>query len=404
VTYAARSKPSKTSLAAYFVIPLLMDAAVAISALTVNLYAQDLGASKLQLGLLGTAWAVPYAFGSPFTGRWADRYNRTMLIWAGLWLAALSHSASGLSTRPQHLIAAAPLGGLGGALFWPTFETLLHSKDPEETRARIGAFNVGWTIGIMGGTAAAGYFYHLAGPRATFFTIALIAALTGCYVLTRADWRLKPAGTEHYLEPSQNSTKVAPARKTGYLRLAWVANFGMWFAGSATGTIFPKLARSMGIPDGPIGLLSSLIMVAQMSMFIILSRSSRWHYRLAPLLAAQAAAVLGVLVIGIGRTPLSFALGMLLLGISRGKTYSASLFYGLDAETSKGGNTGIHESIVGAAYIVGPFTAGISAEKISLRAPFFVTAAVVSSAIMLQIWIWSRIHPHSPSELQEAPK
>jgi len=151
-------------------------------------------------------------------------------------------------------------------------------------------------------------------------------------------------------------------------------------------------------------LLSSLIMAAQISVFILLSRSSRWHYRLAPLLAAQAAAVLGVLVIGIGRTPLAFAFGMLLLGIGRGKTYSTSLFYGLDAETSKGGNTGIHESIVGAAYIAGPFTAGISAETISLRAPFFLTAAVVSFAIMLQIWIWSRIHPHSPSELQQAPK
>ncbi|MGC8834893.1 MAG: MFS transporter, partial [Armatimonadota bacterium] len=370
----------------------------------VNLYAQDLGASKLQLGLLGTAWALPYAFSCLFTGRWADKYDRTILLWAGLWLAALSHSASGLSTRPQHLIAAAPFGGLGCALFWPTFETLLHSDNPEETRVRIGAFNTGWTIGIMGGTAAAGYFYHLAGPRTAFFSIALIAALTGCYVLTRTDWRLKPAGAEHYSKSHQNSNKAAPIRKAGYLRLAWVANFGMWFAGSATNTIFPKLARSLSIPDGRIGLLSSLIMVAQMSVFILLSRSSKWHYRLTPLLAAQAAAVLGVLVIGLGRTSLAFAAGMLLLGISRGKTYSASLFYGLDAETSKGGNTGIHEAIVGAAYIAGPLAAGISAEKVSLRAPFFVTAAVVSLAVMLQIWIWSRMHPHSPPEPRQTPE
>lgn len=360
-----------------------MDTAIAMAALCVNLYAQDLGATELQLGLLGTSWALPYAIACLFTGRAADRLNRTVLLAAGLVLTGTSHWLYSISTTPAQLILSAPLAGLGCAFFWPAFETLLHHPTSKETHARMAAFNVGWTLGIMIGSGAAGYYYHLVGAKWVFRTLTIALYTQAAYLLLRG---AEDSTAYHALsEPGPHTERRASARVRAAFRLvAWTANFTMWFVSSGTATVFPKLARSLHISDGRIGLLSALIMVAQVICFAALSRTSAWHYRLTPLVLAQTASIAGVVTIASSATSAAFAGAMVLIGLGRGVSYSASLYYGLDEESGRGGNAGIHEAVVGTAYIVGPLASGGTAQALSLRAPFWVMAGLTAVAVVVQ--------------------
>ncbi|MGQ9523464.1 MAG: MFS transporter [Armatimonadota bacterium] len=384
-----RSKAA-TRYARYFIVPFVMDAAVGMAALCANLYAQDLGATELQLGLLGTAWALPYALFSPFTGRAADHLNRTLLLACGLVFTGTSHWLYSISSTPWQLILSAGLGGVGCAFFWPAFETLLHHPSPKETHSRLAAFNVGWTLGIMLGTGAAGYYYQAVGARWVFRTIAIGLYTQAMYLVLRG--AEDGASRDTTPQPASHQVRSPEARVKAAFRLtAWVANFAMWFVSSGTATVFPKLARSLQISDGHIGLLSALIMVAQVVCFAGLSRTSAWHYKLTPLILAQTVSIGAVVIIAASSAPIAFAVAMALIGLGRGVSYSASLYYGLDAEIGRGGNAGIHEAVVGTAYIAGPLASGTLAQAMSLRTPFWMMSGVMAAAMLVQTGIRIRI-------------
>lgn len=377
---------------------------MSMSGLMVNLKAQDLGGSSFQLGLLGVAWAIPYALLCPMAGSAAGRLDRRLILVVGGLLVSLSPALQGSVSTPEALILVAPFAGLGCALFWPAFETLLHTVDPAETQSRLGTFNIGWTVGILGGSAVAGYLYDFAGTRWSFWATALLVLGTSAYIAYRTRGGAIGHAPGPEAPPAPREGGLSVSRRAGYMKLAWIANFTIWFAGAAVGTIFPKLARSLGVSVGSVGLLMAVVMVAQAASFAALSRTSRWHYRLLPMLGSQALAAAGLLAIAHGSAAWAFAAGLALIGLARGGSYSASLYYGLDSEAARGLNAGIHEAVIGVAYVAGPFVSGLVAQQAGLRAPFTTAAAVVLCGLALEVALWRRLDPYQrpPEPVSEA--
>lgn len=141
-----------------FVIPFLFDCSITGAALVVNLHAQDLGASSFQLGLLGTTWGIAYCVATLSSGAVLDHLSRRALGMIGLSLFTGYIFVSSLAKTPQTLTHLCLIAGLGAGVFWPTFETLLHSRDDNRLTSRnMGFFNVGWTLGIATGVGSGGY-------------------------------------------------------------------------------------------------------------------------------------------------------------------------------------------------------------------------------------------------------
>ncbi|HEY3281793.1 MAG TPA: MFS transporter, partial [Armatimonadota bacterium] len=258
-------------------------------------------------------------------------------------------------------------------------------------------FNVGWTVGILGGQALAGYHYALLGPRWALWTIALLVWANGLYLAWRTRHGMPAFVHAEGPDVSPHET-LSVGRRAGYLRMAWIANFTLWFAGSAVGTVFPKLGRTLHFSDGLIGLLLSVTVLWQAISFAGLSRWSRWHYRLGPLVAAQVMAAGGLWLIAVQPVSASILFGFALLGLSRGLSYSCSLYYGLDGAAMRGVNSGIHEAIVGIAYILGPLLAGFSADLSGLRTPYLLCAIVVLLGVGVEGVLWRRLPAYTPPQ------
>jgi MFS family permease len=375
--------------AAYLLFPFLMDLAIAASALILNLRAQDLGASAFQLGLLGFAWGVPFALFSALTGTLMRRFPRRALVLAGPLLFALSNALSALAPSTALLLALVTLSGAGCALFWPVFETYLHVPDSAETHARMGRFNLGWTAGLMLGSAGGGYLYKGMGSAGAFLAVAGLTVLHAA-LLSAMLGREEGAPGGHAGEDLTPEERAVPAaRRRGYLALTWVANFTVAFSSAAATTLFPRLGRTRGRGDGPIGVLMAAMTAAQGVSFVLLSNTRRWHYRIAPLAAAQACVVGGLIASAMGDGPAAFAAGFAMIGLGRGVTYTASLFYGLDADAAQGHNTGLHEAIIGSSMFLGPLLAGASATGGgSLRLPFLLSGALIGAALLIEARLW----------------
>lgn len=372
----------------YFAIPFLADGALAATMLMINLRAQDLGATALGLGWIGFAWALPYAVLSGAMGLAKCRPAPTKTLLAGALLYALWSGLCAASRSWEMLAGSTLLAGVATALFWPSFETLLHHADPAQTQARTGLFNTGWTLGLVAGSAAGGYLYHAAGVREAFALVGAASLLTAVYLRHRLnEMPLRPP-IPAVSAPARLPAGQPTGRRDCLLLIGWTSNFAMFTATAAVSTLLPMLDRSMAISDGETGLLLATITLAQGAAFLLVSQTARWRDRFQPLWGALMMGGMGLMMMAWGRSAAALAVALAILGIARGVTYAISLFYALDSGHDGGRKTALHESIIATGMVLGPIIAGGAAQLRSLRAPFATLEIVVLVALVFQTALW----------------
>ncbi|MCS6858904.1 MAG: MFS transporter [Abditibacteriales bacterium] len=397
----------------FFIVPFLMDATVSCGWLLANYYAQDLGASKLQIGVRDFAWGVVYMPACLIVGRLVRRVASHVLIIAGITVQGLSAWLNGFCHTPNQIIALSFFNGLGCALFWPVFMALLHDKEAVETNRRLGAFNLGWTTGLSVGMAVSGTLaqwnarvgFHLIGVAAAvnllYFWRARCSSVQGCVCASNDSRTSAPERpqTEPLAHPRtrtpqrpHTSTPKYPNTRRLSLYLAWCSCFLLFFASAAATNQFPVLARLLHIPDKVSSLLVSVNIIGLSVGSWLMSRTTQWHDRLAPILGAMtlAACALGLLLVA--QSPVIFAIGWLLLGGARAVVYVASLYYGLHSHLPKAIATSIHETLIGAAFTFGPLVAGGLAQLFTPRAPiaFSLCSILAATGVIAAGWRMKR--------------
>jgi MFS family permease len=147
------------------------------------------------------------------------------------------------------------------------------------------------------------------------------------------------------------------------------------------------MAVSIGIDPRPLGFLLSLVAVAQTAVFLLAGLTSRWQYKMAPLLVAQGFAFLGTLFMGFGSSVIILGFGLAFIGLLVGISFCSSCFYSLFTSSRGGARAGWHEAIVGSGMLFGPFLGGLSAQYFGMRTPYFLCAALVVVATCVQGYI-----------------
>ncbi len=338
-------------------------------------------AGTVSLGVLGMAGAGFYALVCLFSGRAADRFgSRRVIRFSCAFLLAVYLSIF-LVVDFWHLIALSMLFSLGAGHFWPAMMKWVGESDEGDVlQARIGFYNISWSTGIMLGPFAAGtlfavdyrYPYLLA---AVVLTIMLVLHIR---VRRKAPAAATPSG------PASTAAEPPSAAAELFLGLAYLANFSSWFSIGASQALFPRLAVEISISPQRLGLLMALIGLANLAMFVFLSRTRRWHYDYRWLAVFQLLSLTGMGLLATAARTALFGIGFFLLGACAGMTYFSSLFYSLHGRSGKGRSSGYHEAILGMGVAFGPLAGGIAARWSGLRAPYFLCGAVIILFLALQ--------------------
>jgi DHA1 family multidrug resistance protein-like MFS transporter len=152
------------------------------------------GAQAWQVGLSWTLFAAPFAAFSPFAGRMADRFDRSMLT-----IAALSSSLFFAALYPflhslALLIGLGAIESIGVAIAYPAAQALLAQAVPESALGRSqGLFNAVQTAAIAASAGASGALFAVA-PWVPFVGAAAVGAVL--VALLPMVWRaIEPAQT-----------------------------------------------------------------------------------------------------------------------------------------------------------------------------------------------------------------
>lgn len=148
-------------------------------------YAEDLGASPTELGLLMAVYSLMQFLFAPMWGRISDRIGRKPVIMIGIFGLAVSFFLMALSTELWMLFAARIIGGFLSAANMPTVMAYAADITSEEDRGKgMGVIGASIGLGFIFGPAIGGIFsktdlqmpFYIAGTLSllTFFLVLIV--------------------------------------------------------------------------------------------------------------------------------------------------------------------------------------------------------------------------------------
>lgn len=123
---------------------------------------KDLHLSLVQLGMVGSSFAVVYGLAAPFAGHIVDRIRRKTAILGGLYLWSAIAMGTALVSSFGQLLGFRAAEGLGETFYFPASTSMIGDYHGIRTRSRaLGSM----ITSVYVGTIAGGFFAGLIGER-----------------------------------------------------------------------------------------------------------------------------------------------------------------------------------------------------------------------------------------------
>ena len=367
-------------MTALFFSAFLLNTGLTIALLGVTFYLiTHFGATLFQLGLLSGIGSFVFMVGALSCARsLSARHPAKTLTLFGVSLFILTFLILPHLPSLGSVYLIYPIGSLGMGLFWPSLERWISSaSDASSLKRSIGLFNLSWSPGQLLGPFLAGFLHE----KGMFLPI-WFGILLALPVLPLLLFAQETKEAHRFFDQEKPSGKPSP-----FLVFCWLANFSSWVAVSIFRSLFPKYGLSLGLNPTTIGLFLLFIGAGQVLFFLILSRKEGWERRLGFFLGWEVVAFFAILAIAFTTHPFVWTLAFFLFGCFAGVAYSGSIVLSLQDPKTAGRYAGFHETTIGLALCFGPLMGGIAGHVFGMRAPYFLSAVVLGSVILVQQWL-----------------
>jgi MFS family permease len=130
---------------------------------------KELGLDSVQLGLLGSSFALVYGICAPFAGNIVDRIRRKSAVLGGLFTWSVICSATALSRTFVQLLFFRAAEGLGETFYFPAAMSLISDYHGRRTRSRaMGTHQTSVYAGTIAGGFLGGLIAEHFGWRSSF--------------------------------------------------------------------------------------------------------------------------------------------------------------------------------------------------------------------------------------------
>lgn len=339
------------------------------------LWAERLGASPLEVGLLLASYAICQVIFAPLWGRASDRYGRRPVILVALAGASAAALLTGLASTLWLLFVARALHGAAGASYVAAQAYVADVTRPGERARGLGligaAFGLGFTIG-----PALGALLSTAGPRTPFFVVAALSAANLAWAYRRLPESRPQASGSARVRGGIRAMLRRPERR-GVLIVSLVATAA--FVGvEATFALFA--ADRLGYAELGVGLLFAFIgIVAASVQGGLIGPAVRRVGERQVLVGGLTATAVGALGVALAGSLWLMLPALAVLAAGWGFAYSATLALAslTAAADEQGAVLGALGSVGGVGRILGPIAGGVTYQLIAPAAPLVLTAAVL---------------------------
>lgn len=369
----------------YLIISLAILTQIALkgSRMLLSLYALDLGAGPFTIGLLIAMYAVFPLLLALTAGKIADRFGpKWPLVVGSLGLAAGLAIPAIFPGLPALYVSPALIG-----IFWIFFHVSAHQlvgslgDGPERVR-NFANFSLGAAIAGVAGPLLVGTILDRIGPRQSYATLAIIAALPAIALLLFP--RLVPKHHRHIGEdPTPRSVHdlLANPDMRRNLLISGLVLTGI----DLYGFYLPLLGRSIGLSSGAIGIIVSMPALAAFTVRLWMPRLVTRFTEEGVLTGSLALAALAYFAFPMFHAPvilaaLAFVMG---LGLGCGQPLTITLSYNYSPPGRAGEALGLRLTVNKFTQIVVPVVFGSLGAWLGLYPVFWTCAAMLATGSTL---------------------
>jgi DHA1 family multidrug resistance protein-like MFS transporter len=333
-------------------------------------YAASIGASYVDLGLMGAVGNVVYTVFTLLTGVLLDRYERLRLYTGYAFMGALILASFTLAVDVPRLLVARALMGVASASFWVSASTLTADiSPPERLTQSMGRYNLSWITGFAVGPYLGGLVSGSMGFNALFACTAFLLVASGVMsqLLLRPRLNLRN-------QSGREGLSLAPFRRLSdaYLTLLpFTLVLGTYMA------IVPGHLSLEGLSASMVGLLVTMTNAVRGLTFVNVERFVAWGTRRSVSLAAGLL-VSGMLLFSYSTGLAGYAAALALYGVAAGIMTPVVLDYIAKRcePGSLGAAMGLHEGTYGLGMFTGSMGGGGLAEAYGPRFLYGALAAL----------------------------
>jgi DHA1 family multidrug resistance protein-like MFS transporter/DHA1 family quinolone resistance protein-like MFS transporter len=352
-----------------FAISMVNLALVYHMRLTFGLSAQMVGISA---AVYTSTYFISCLLLGPIVSRMRPRHSVVLSVMGMAFAIAL------VSWTQQVIIAfiALVLYGIAMAFLWPQIEEwLARGKEGRELNRATSSFNVSWSIGTALSPLITGLLLerNIRAPLA--LGIGVFIAIASLIVLaTRMVPSIRAVPSEH--TSMQGSTQVDASTPLRFL--SWAGVLTVYASLAVTLTIFPLHAMdNLPFSESIVGVLLLIRGLATVGMFIVMGKTSIWHFnRFFVILSQLSVAVLCLWGMHISGFVTHFIF-FFLFGILFAMSYSYSIFHGASGSINRSRRMLIHEVLLTIGTVLGSVVGGTLYEYLNFSTVLAACAILV---------------------------
>ena len=346
-------------------------------------------ASPVQIGLFSAGWSLSYFLGCLFI---RPLFNWMLPRYSIILATSLAGATVlGILLQPTLPVAFVLFGLFGASLsfFWPPIMGWLsYRKEDAELNRVMTRFNIGWSTAMAVSPLLAGFLTEL-DPRISIGIGVIIFVATAILVLL-ASLTLPRIRNDRHRETTAKA-ESGEDRSTPLRFPAWVGAMTSFITLGVIINIFPLFAREvLLIREGHIGILQFTRALSMVLGFIILGRTSFWHFRGRQMLIIQAVVALATLAALFAHSFSAFLFIFPVFGLAIALVYQNSLFHGVSGSTARAKRMAIHEAALTAGMVGGSGLGGLIYQAVSMQAVFLYCVVMILAGVAVQALLLRR--------------
>ncbi|MGD9116373.1 MAG: MFS transporter [Dehalococcoidia bacterium] len=215
------------------------------------IYADQLGASALQIGFINAGFSLTVLIALPFMGRLSDRFGRKIFLCLGLSILTAASLCFIWAQNPTQLILVRVFQGIGASMHLPIAEAYLGDITPKGQEGRwMGHFNAILFSSMSLGPLFGGTLTDLFSTSTTFLVMAGL-----CFTGLIATILFLPEVTERMVAQEEGSV-FDGLRKSRIMKGVFCFRIALGFSMACAMTFLPLLgSQKLGLSVFLIGIL-----------------------------------------------------------------------------------------------------------------------------------------------------
>jgi len=356
----------------------------------IPLYSSSLGASYIQIGIIGTAYGLVYAISAIPLGRLSDKLGRKVIMLLGATLCTFAAVSYSIATTVNQIMLIRAIEGLAWAAFFPSIEALTTDVSHVSAVGRtMGLSTASYGAGFAVGSLLAGTLASLFSYRYTFLFYLASSILAMVLVLITIR---EPKMISHKLSSSKTTSNSSGLGHRANI-LADLISMVYSIVLMTILTLLPVYAESLGIEVFSIGILMMMLWVARIISFLNAGRISDKIGRKLVLTPSLAGLAVGSYLLAVSKTWWALVLAVTVIGLSLGALFPVSIALISDyvPSSQRGVAMGMFETASAVGQTIGPAVGGVLAEQFDPSYPYlFCAIASIICTLVIGVFLKKR--------------